>query len=285
MSHSSNYPLEANAQIENIPRCLLKLKAAYAGLGPTERRVADFVLSHPEDVIRLTAQRLAKRAGTSDSTVVRLCQKIGFRGYPELKLSLARELSIPKTEVYREIAKTDDIPTLIKKAFRIAIQSLSDTCALLDPAQVQCAVRAIRAARRLVICGVGGSGAIAQLAHHKFLRLGIVSICCTDPHALALLGNTFLQEDVVLALSHSGITEDIVEFVGLARQREARIISITNQSQSPLAKLSDIVLCTAVNEAPSGPDAGSSRVAQIGVIDVLCMALALGAEQGIGGER
>lgn len=278
MSRNLDYSLDVDGQVENIPRCLLKLKAAYAGLGPTERRVADFVISHPEDVIRFTAQRLAKRAGTSDSTVVRLCQKIGFRGYPELKISLARELSIPKTEVYREIAQTDDTPTLIKKAFRIAIQSLSDTCALLDPVQVEAAIRAIRAAHRIIICGAGGSGAIAQVAHHRFLRLGIAAICCTDPHTLALLGNTFLREDVVLAISHSGVTEDIVDFAGLAKRRGAGVVCITNQSQSPLARLSDVVLCTAVSEAPSGPEAGSSRVAQIGVIDVLCMALALHRE-------
>jgi len=278
VSHGLDRFLDVDVQVGNVPRCLLKLKAAYASLGPTERRIADFVFSHPEDVIRFTAQRLAKRVGTSDSTVVRLCQKIGFRGYPELKLSLARELSIPQTEVYREIAQTDDTSTLIRKAFRIAIQSLSDTCGLLDAACVEGAVRAIRCARRLIICGVGGSGAIAEVAHHRFLRLGVVSICCTDPHTLTLLGNTVSEKDVVVAISHSGVTEDIVDFAGTARQRGAAIICITNQSQSPLAKLSDVVLCTAVPEAPSGPEAGASRVAQIGVIDVLCMAQALGRE-------
>lgn len=263
-----------------IPQCLLSLKASYDGLATMERRIADFIMAYPEEVMRLTARRLAKRTGTSESTVVRLCQKIGFSGYPQMKLALAREIAVHNDDVYEEISPSDDVSTVIAKTFLMARQSLEATSMLINPAHVEAAVDAIVGAKRVVLCGVGGSGAIAEVARHKLLRLGIFAVSVTDFHVMSVMGRMLQPDDVVLAISHSGSTEDVVDFAHAAASSGARLICITNHLQSPLAKLCDVVLCTSAKETPLGPEAGTARAVQIGVIDALCMAVALKQRKG-----
>ncbi|HEX3452887.1 MAG TPA: MurR/RpiR family transcriptional regulator, partial [Solirubrobacteraceae bacterium] len=86
---------EARVDPVQVPGSFVRLQGAYGTLRAAEQRVADFILKHPDELIYLTVTELAERTNTSESTVVRLCQKIGYKGYQEFKIVLARDLVEP----------------------------------------------------------------------------------------------------------------------------------------------------------------------------------------------
>ncbi|HYZ15361.1 MAG TPA: MurR/RpiR family transcriptional regulator, partial [Candidatus Acidoferrum sp.] len=162
---------EARVDPVKVPGSFIRLQGAYSGLRAAEQRVADFILAHPDELIYLTVTELAERTNTSESTVVRLCQKIGYKGYQEFKIVLARDLVEPTTEIYAAIEPDDDVQTVKQKVFQANAQALRDTIEVLDDAELQKAVDALAGARRVEIYGVGGSGPLALDAYHKFLKL------------------------------------------------------------------------------------------------------------------
>ena len=106
-----------------VPGSFVRIEGAYATLRAAEQRVADFILKHPDELIYLTVTELAERTNTSESTVVRLCQKIGYKGYQEFKIVLARDLVEPTTTIYAAIEPGDDVPTVKTKVFQANAQA------------------------------------------------------------------------------------------------------------------------------------------------------------------
>src|ERR1035441_6898182 len=92
----------ADGRVEpvKVPGSFVRIQGTYSSLRTAEQRVADFILKHPDELIYLTVTELAEKTITSESTVVRLCQKIGYKGYQEFKIVLARDLVEPTTGTY-----------------------------------------------------------------------------------------------------------------------------------------------------------------------------------------
>src|SRR6202167_4414430 len=140
---------DARVDPVKIPGSFVRLQGAYSGLRAAEQRVADFVLKHPDELIYLTVTELAERTNTSESTVVRLCQKIGYKGYQEFKIVLARDLVEPTADIYAEVESGDDLTTVKNKVFQANAQALRDTIEVLDDADLERAVEALAKARRV----------------------------------------------------------------------------------------------------------------------------------------
>ncbi|MEW6048954.1 MAG: MurR/RpiR family transcriptional regulator [Bacillota bacterium] len=245
-------------------------------LAPAEQKVADYVLSHAPEVVYASVTSLAEACGVSESTVIRFCHATGFKGYQELKLTLARDLAQPPGTIEENIELSDDLPTVVTKVTANSVQCLYDTQRLLDVSQLRRAVDAIAGASRVNFYGVGGSGASALQAAYKFLRIGVQSYAYVDGHLQAMAAATLGPGDVAVGISQSGSTKDVVEACTRARESGATVIGITGHVRSPLAKVAGIVLVTATREAPLGSDAIRSTIAQLYVIDLLftgvCMA-------------
>ncbi len=255
--------------------CIVRLERAYDGLGVAERRAAEYILAHPSKVIHMSVTEVASRAGASEATIVRLCQKVGFKGYHDLRLRLAAEVTVPRRNMYESITKEDSIRAIMEKSFTLYVQSLQDTLAVLDVGEMERAVDAILRAGKVQLYGAGGSGGIASVAYEKLLRVGVFSSVCTDPHTQTVLAGMLRPGDVAIGVSHSGASMETVNAVSLAKDAGATSIGITNRSRSPLAKLVDIKLVTGAQETPLGPEAGVSRIAQVAIVDVLCVGVAL----------
>jgi RpiR family carbohydrate utilization transcriptional regulator len=252
----------------------VRLQGAYSTLRAAEQRVADFILKHPDDLIYLTVTELAERTNTSESTVVRLCQKIGYKGYQEFKIVLARDLVGPATEIYAAIEPSDDLATIKNKVFQANAQALRDTLEVLDDIQLQLAVDTIAGARRLEIYGVGGSSPLALDAYHKFVKLGVAAVALSDGDLMAMSSSLLGQGDVALGISHTGASRDVTDALGRAKRHGAGTICITHRSSSPITKVSDVVLVTAAQQTAFRSDASSSRIAQLAVIDTLYVGVA-----------
>ncbi len=265
---------EARVDPVKVPGSFVRLQGTYAGLRAAEQRVADFILAHPDELIYLTVTELADRTHTSESTVVRLCQKIGYKGYQEFKIVLARDLVEPATAIYAAIEPADDLATVKTKVFQANAQALRDTLEVLDEGELQRAVDAIAGARRLEIYGVGGSSPLALDAYHKFIKLGVPAVALSDGDLMAMSSSLLGAGDVALGVSHTGASRDVTDALGRAKRHGATTICITHRSSSPITKVSDVVLVTAAQQTAFSSDASSSRIAQLAVIDTVYVGVA-----------
>lgn len=264
----------ARIETVDIPGCFIRIHGTYASLRAAEQRVADFILKHPEELIHLTVTELADKTQTSESTVVRLCQKIGYKGYQEFKIMLARDLVGPAETVYEEIVATDDIAALKQKVFAANAQALKDTMEVLQNDELERAVLALAQARRVEIYGIGGSAALAMDAYHKFMRLGIHSVYLNDGDLMAMSSSLLASGDVALGISHTGGSRDVCDAMENAQAVGATTICITHRATSPITKVADVKLFTAAKETVFGSDAMSSRIAQLSIIDTLYAGIA-----------
>ena len=263
------------AQTIKVPGCFVRIQGSYTSLRAAEQRVADFVLKNAEGLIYMTVTELAERTQTSESTVVRLCQKIGYKGYQEFKIVLARDLVEPTDAIYERIEPHDDLAAIKAKVFTANAQALQDTLEVLVDAELCRAIDAIASATRVEIYGVGGSASIALDAYHKCLKLGVPAIALTDSDMMGMSASLLRGGAVALGISHTGMSRDVCEALGNARESGATTICITHRSTSPITKVSDIKLFTAAKETAFRSDAMSSRIAQLSIVDTIYVGVAL----------
>jgi len=272
----SKTPAAAGRPLGRMPSCISRINQLKDRLSPSELRIAEYVLSNPYDIVERPVGEIAERLATSKATLVRFSQKLGYDGYAAMRVVLARDLGESQSELYAEIEPDDTDQQIIEKTFNISIGGLRDSLATLDPVQMAKAAGAVRRARSLLAIGVGGSGGMAVIAQHRIGRLGYWVNACTDTHTFPILMRALRPEDVVLAISHSGYTTAVVEAVEQAGASGATTIGVCNDARSPLAQRVDILLLTGVGPTPLESEAGSSRIAQIAVIDALTVLVQAG---------
>jgi DNA-binding MurR/RpiR family transcriptional regulator len=237
--------------------------------------VAQFILDRPAEVMHLTCRALGRRCQSSEATVVRLCQTLGFQGYHHLRTALPIDLLAMAHSPYEEVRRDDPPAQVIQKVLRLSVQALEDTIRTLDPIRFAQAVEGLHNARRVEFYGIGWAASIAQNASLTFLRLNVTATAVTDPIVQLKSAALLTKEDVAVGVSHSGSTEHVVSAVRIARGRKATTIAITNLARSPLAKAAEIVLLTGARPLLLGSQAGPPRIAQLGVIDALATGVIL----------
>jgi RpiR family transcriptional regulator, carbohydrate utilization regulator len=251
-----------------------RIEAGMESLRPSEQAVAQYILRHPNQVIDLAFPEIAHRAGVSQPTVARFCLAFGFAGYRDFKLRLAQSLAGSVPFVHRDVGLKDSAAEIGAKVFDRSIAAMVHARNHLDPANIRNAATLLARAKRIEFYGSGNSGIVAQDAQHKFMRLGPPTAAYSDPH-LQLVAAALLDADaVVVAISGSGSTVDLLEAVGVAREAGAKIVAIT-ASGSPLTELADVLLRADVPEDLDVYAPMSSRLVHLALIDVLAVAVAV----------
>ncbi|MGD2124433.1 MAG: MurR/RpiR family transcriptional regulator [Desulfobacteraceae bacterium] len=250
------------------------IRNALDSLRNSEKKVAKCVLEDPASTISYSITELAERAGTSEPTVIRFCRKLGLNGYMELRLNLARDL--PSAQyIYENVAEKDSIVQIMDKILNAHKEAINNALNKLSIDALETAAKALTSARRIEFYGLGGSGIVAKDAHHKFFRLGISCIPYDDPHMQVMSSALLSPEDVVVAISHTGSTKDILESVKIAKKSGATVIGILGQEKSPLSKLCDIAISVYSQEAALRLAPMTSRLVQMAIIDVLFVSVAM----------
>lgn len=241
----------------------------------SEKKVALAVLDSPHRVIYQSISELAENAGVSEPTVLRFCRALGFLGYHDLKIQLAQDLVPEEKNIHEDVTQGDDASTLIRKVLNANVIAINATLDTLDPTMVDRAIHALARAKHIDFFGLGGSGAVAMDAYHKFFRLGIPCGWQSDSHMQAMCAALMTPRHVVVAISHSGSTKDIVESLEIAKANGATTIAIVSHRKSPVASMADIPLCVHAKETGFKPEPMSSRIVHLCAIDVLAVGVAL----------
>jgi RpiR family carbohydrate utilization transcriptional regulator len=252
-----------------------RLSALRAGLSPTARRIAEFVLADASDVVDMSVTEVAERTHSSEGSVVGLCQQLGARGFQQLKIALARDLVQPVQFIHEDLSRDDTTATVLEKIFASGIQALQDTRKVLDAAHMARAVTAILKSQRVEVYGIGSAAPIAEDANYRLMRIGIETKVVVDSHVQAISASLTGPRVVTITISHSGSTIETVTATRLAKKAGATTICITNYGKSPLLTHADIVLHTMAKETRFRTEAMTSRIAQLAIVDALIASLAL----------
>lgn len=250
-------------------------------LNPALRRIADFIVEHPDQCKTMAIKQLAAACDVAEATVTRFVKEIDFKSYQELKIAIAEALSsnngadIPAEErfIYEGISRTDSNQTIIEKVVYRNMQTLTDTKQRLNVAELTRAVKAIEKANTLIFCCMGSSGVAAEGGVMRFTRAGKKCLLFRDQSIQLMTAAIAGRHDVVIGISNSGRSTPVVECLKMAQANGAQTIGITSFEDSPLVKYADILLFTPTQSPPPGLDlygeATTSVSAQILVIDIL----------------
>lgn len=251
--------------------CILKIKESLNDLKPSEKKIANFILNNTDEAVGLFIGDLAERCGTSKASVIRLCRTLHYDGYRDFALSLASDVAARKKDAgnYTDIKAGDNFEIIMKNVCHNNIKSIDDTHKVLSPKEVERAINAIHRAKRIDFYGVGASGLIALDAQQKFIRINKYASAYTDPHMQVTAAANLSKNDVVVVISYSGETDDIIDTVKIARESGATIISITKYGLNTLGEISDIRLFLSSPETTMRSGAMGSRIAQLTIVDII----------------
>ncbi|CAH2800536.1 MAG: Transcriptional regulator, RpiR family [Candidatus Burkholderia crenata] len=255
---------------------LFQVKAMREQLRPSERRLADYVIEAPREVLDLAMTDFAVRAGVSQPTIARFCQALGFSGFREFKIRLAQSIAsdISAPAVFRDVRADEPAAGVAAKVLDRTIGALLQLRNSLSSDSVAAAISLLAEARRIEFYGAGGSGVAALDVQHKFFRLGVPSVAYSDPHTYTTSAALLGPGDVVVAISNTGRTRDILDAVQSALDGGAKVIAITHGS-SPLARKTSIGLFANVDEDTDIFSPMTSRLSHLAIGDILAVGVAL----------
>lgn len=253
-----------------------RLKQKYPDLRKSEKRIADFILNDAEIAINSSITELASKSSVSEATINRLCHSLDYSGYGQMKIAIVQQLVNQKIRnIPKDIKAEDKIDEVAKKLSYSLINAIDSTLSIIGISELTHAINSIQQADRIYFYGIGGSGATAKIAHHLFLKAGILNYVYEDGYMQAVSAALLTKRDVVLGISHSGETKDIVEAIRIAKEKGATTIAITGNKDSAIASEADINLFTFSNEVPIYGDFMEARISQVFIIDLLYIGILL----------
>lgn len=258
---------------------LLRLRESQDSMSATERVVSDYLLSHQGEAMELSIHQLAEKTFASPSTVIRMCQRIGFAGYKEFRKAVTCEVAVrrmnPDRELW-EISRSDSLDDIVDKVTHKNILSLEGCKSFLDTDTLQACVELVQNAKTVLLFGQGASLYAVRELNLRLLRLNKPCMVNDDWHAQLLQAENASRDDAAVVVSSSGETAEVVACAKALRERGTPIIAITCQAaaSSSVAELSDYRLYTTGGEAPQRGGTMSSRISQLNIIDILFTAYA-----------
>lgn len=240
-------------------------------LSMAERAVLDYLVENKAVLKNFNVEKIAEAAYTSPASVVRMCKKLGYRGFKDFKIDFIlsnAKVEIPENKEYNDVILSKN-SNYGRSAIENNIRILEDTLKIHDAVSLHNAAESIMKARRILIFGKGSSYLVCKDLEMKLRRINKFAIAQGESHEQLVDGSFLNSNDVVIFISNSGKTKEIVSAALLAKEKKATVISIVKLGSSLLAELSDILLYTTSLEGEFRSAAMTSRISQFCVIDAL----------------
>lgn len=252
-----------------------KIRMSLSSLNNTERNIADWLLIKGNLTQGTSIKEAAQQLSVSEPMIVKVSKKLGYTGFRELRGALIAYFDVLPFEKEQEISELDDLPVVMNKVFTNSIQALKEAQSVANIDVISSAAQLLLESRHVVLLGVGGSASVCQDFEHKLLKIGIHGHTYSDFHLMLMVACQLNKQDVIVVISQSGDTRELLNAVETAKNRGTRIICITNDDRSPLSQLADLSI---FSPAKSGPLLGQNavaRVIQLNLLDTLFLAVLL----------
>lgn len=242
-------------------------------LTKTGRKIYQYIKTNPENILYLSITDLSTKIGVSETSIFRFCKTVGFEGYQEFKVSLARSLSIENNindiNETKQVTKEDSHEAIAAKLLSSNITSLNQTLETLSYPMLEKAVEYISRAQTIGFYGLGSSNITALEAKRKFGRIRKNVTHTIDLHDQIIMASLMDERDFAIVFSYSGATKDMLDIMRILKEKNVPILLITRFSVSAATELADtILICGSVDRLFAG-DATSSKITQLFVVDIL----------------
>ncbi len=253
---------------------LERLQSSPSCLSKSEKKVAEVILLDPDAAIRSSIAALANAAAVSEPTVNRFCRSLDCSGFPDFKLRLAQCLVVGTPYINRNVEENDEVEDYSNKIFEGTLSTLKDAQGALEYDAINEVVQTLSKANKIEFYGLGGSGAVAMDAQHKFFRLNIPVVAYTDVLMQRMSAAAAQPGTAIVIISATGRTISLVETAEIAKSAGASVIGVTSPN-SPLIKACDIALPVQSPEDTDIYTPMTSRIVQLTVMDVLATGISL----------
>ncbi len=221
-----------------------------------ERRIADYVVDNAHYLRDYSSQQLADALGISQSSIVKFAQKLGFKGYPDLKFSIGEALArdggngngngrheedAPQQPMHPHVQVADDL-------WRRKSQAEAETRLLNPPENIDAIARAIHRANAVFVIGLGEDGIPARAFAMKLSLLGILAVHHFDPALMAAGLSGAGERDVLLVFSEQGQQPMLTRMLQDFQPRIGHVISVTRHSANPLRAQADLALLVSAHD-------------------------------------
>ena len=252
--------------------CLVKIRSIRDDMSANEKKLADYILDNSALLRDYSSLQLAKAVGVSQSSVVKFCQKMGYRGYPDLKLAINEAVIKSSTEknITPKYFSNSELNSVSEKLLQSKLEAVTVTIELNTEIAFIAASKAIKKAQKIQILGGGIAGLTAEYFAISLIYMGKVAYASMDKIYQQQFLNSLDTNDVLILLS--AITELDINKLELSalRSKGVQIIQICPYSANVSTHVSDIELSTvSENEKEASAFPISRRAAQQHIIDIL----------------
>jgi RpiR family transcriptional regulator, murPQ operon repressor len=263
--------------------CLAIIRSARDEMSANEKKLADFILENPSLIRDYSSQQIAGSVGVSQSSVVKFSQKMGYRGFTDLKLAIhetvvKQESNVAVLNGRRESSGAS--VSLKNRLFQAKSDAISGATDLNDDDTLRIAARAIESSSHVQLVSSGNAYGVVRDSALKLMSIGKPVIAEADADVQLLGVATLARGDCLIAISASGQSAHLCHLAQMAKKAGATIISVTNQSANPLATLADVRLYSVSYGSESEMPNVVSATSQQHVIDLVFYTLALSDERG-----
>lgn len=251
---------------------LIKVRSAYNQFTKAEKKVADYILQNPKNVLFMSITDLAEACDVGDTSVFRFCKTMELKGYQEFKMMLSlslRDEAGSSKEFTGNVSLNDTFSEVAQKVLNTNMNALTETYSLLNEEIISRAIDCLHEAKRIYFFGVGASLLTALKAMNKFLRIEPKVYCVQDSHMQAMVASMMGPSDAAVLFSYSGATKDTIHVAEMAQKSGAKIICVTRFVKSPLTSYADYTLLCGANEGPLQGGSTSAEISQLFLVDIM----------------
>lgn len=228
---------QANDSFEYIGRINLQ----FSSLSKSQKRIANFIIEHPNEIVHYSITQLAQKVKTTPSTITRFCQAMSYKGFSEMKVYIEKQL-VPLTISSEPIHANDSMQTIIFKLIHSSQDALNDTLRTIDAKSIKQTADLLLNANHIHIYGQSGGYISGLYMQQMLLRVGILCQAINDYLDMQLAANTLSKDDVAIGIAYSGEIRSVIQALSIAHENHAKIIVITAANNSSMAKLANQVL-------------------------------------------
>lgn len=248
----------------------VELKAEYEFLSRVEKRIADAILGNPQKFISCSMAQLSRETGVSQGSINNFAKRFSQGGFSALKLRVAACLSAYDKQPFAVVDPTQSVRAAMEIKAKENMAAFRSTIEINDEQALRRTVDRILAARKIEVCGVLHSGIAAMDLCYQLIQLGIPASFTRDALLCAVSAAMLEETDLLIAVSASGQTKEVIEAAEIAGKNRTPVICLTSNKYSPLAQVSDEVLMSAASGISISDRANETRLSQLLVIDTLC---------------
>ena len=210
------------------------IRTNYPSYSKVFRVIADYILNDPEEVLKTNIHQLGRDLNIAESSIVRFCKSIGYSGFSELKIMLAK-YGRQSSKIIFENLKDGSPEATSRDIFSLSIETLQIAAEQLDFSAIKKTADMLSKAERVVICGVGASASVAESFAAHLLRIGITAEASTDSELMQLIARAANEHTLFIAITKSGRNLPLVHAFELAKEHGAKVIL----NPAPYQKVSD----------------------------------------------